>query len=442
MEKYHRNVCFEPTDKVFQKYLNDGIITLDDVMNSNKEDIMEKILKRVHHSAITETKDGRYATFVPDETKPHGRRQVRKKSKEELYRFLIGFYGFQGDVKKGHMSFGKLFEEWISYKRRFVGVRNRRRALSPSTIRRYERDFAAYINGTTLCDMKICRITTPSLMIMLTDIIKTNDMTERCAGNMLGYIRQSFEYAYRSEYISKDPYAVIDRNILLSMCRYVPPKRDEERVLTKSGLAALFEKTIEHEKKYPDYMPNYGVELAIHTGMRVGEIAALHWEDVNDKVIHVDYSEHRLDYIDKKSEIVIDEPKNCKHRAIPQTEETRDLFRRIKERNHLNEEGFVFADKDGKRCTAHTITCAAYRRGEEAGLGKTSIHEIRRTISSMLNEVLPQTVVASILGHTPEVNETHYNYSTAEYNEKVRALNEVSTIVNKDFDKKNARKAP
>lgn len=48
-------------------------------------------------------------------------------------------------------------------------------------------------------------------------------------------------------------------------------------------------------------MPDYAIELALLTGMRVGEIAALHWSDIDNKHIHVDFSEHRIDYKDRPS---------------------------------------------------------------------------------------------------------------------------------------------
>lgn len=54
-------------------------------------------------------------------------------------------------------------------------------------------------------------------------------------------------------------------------------------------------------RSYAYYMPDYAIELALLTGMRVGEIAALHWSDIDNKHIHVDFSEHRIDYKDRPS---------------------------------------------------------------------------------------------------------------------------------------------
>ena len=171
-------------------------------------------------------------------------------------------------------------------------------------------------------------------------------------------------------------------------------------------------------------MPNYCVELAMYTGMRVGEIAALHWSDVRDR-LYIDYSEHRLDYKDRPSEIIISEPKNKKHRAIPITDEMRDLFDRVRALNAKSDEDFIFVRPDGSRYTGHDIGCAVSRRAKEAGINGTSIHEIRRTVSSLLNTRLSQKDVADMLGHSEHVNERFYNYSTAETGEKIDALRDV-----------------
>ena len=40
--------------------------------------------------------------------------------------------------------------------------------------------------------------------------------------------------------------------------------------------------------KHPLYIPTYAVALATFTGMRVGELAALRWEDISEETIIID----------------------------------------------------------------------------------------------------------------------------------------------------------
>ncbi|MBO6147446.1 MAG: site-specific integrase [Lachnospiraceae bacterium] len=414
-------------DSILSFYVNCGIISLSNVRDLDSEALMKEILKEVHHYKITKTKDGRWSTYIPDRTKPHGRRHIKKKTRTDLYKFLLAYYKISSGASI--MTFAELYAEWVNYKRKFVGASNKKRSLSPSTIRRYERDYDNYIKGTELDKMLICEVTAPKLELMLTDIIQKHDLAERCAGNVLGYVRQAFAYARRSRYITDDPAELVDRLLLLSTCKYTPPKPDSERVLTTKELKMLYDAVIVQQKRHPKYMPNYAIELAILTGMRVGEISALHWSDIDEDCIHVDYSEHRLDYSDKPSEIVIGEPKNGKHRVIPLTDEIRALLDKVRQTGIYDPDGFVFSRENGKRYTGHDISCAVDRRANEAGIRKTSIHGIRRTISFLLNTVLPQKVVAEMLGHSEKVNEEHYNYSMAENAEKKRACEEVFSKV-------------
>ena len=107
----------------------------------------------------------------------------------------------------------------------------------------------------------------------------------------------------------------------------------------------------------------------------------------------------------------------------------RALLDKVRQTGIYDPDGFVFSREDGTRHTSHNISCAVDRRAAEAGIKKTSIHGIRRTISSLLNTVLPQKAVAEMLGHSEKVNEEHYNYSMAENAEKKRALENVFSKV-------------
>lgn len=382
---------------------------------------MNKLIGQYHKYKITKTTDNKWTTYVEDKTRPHGRRLIKKTKESDLYAFLLSYYDIAG-LSKGGITFEDLFNEWTSYKKNFVNVRNTLHGISPSTIRRYERDYDKYIANAKLARAKLSDITSPSLEVMLSSIIRSNDLTEKCAKNVLSCVRQAFSYARRSGYITKDPFEYVDIKMLLSNCRMATIKQD--RILTKSEMERLYKVVRKKEKLYPYYMPNYAIELSMYTGMRVGEISALHWSDVKG-VIHIDYSEHRLDYKDGPSKLIISEPKNRKHRVFPISREIEDLFDRVRALGATSDEDFIFVRPDGRRYTGHDIGCAVSRRAKEAGIDNTSIHEIRRTVSSLLNTRLPRRDVADMLGHSENVNERFYDYSTAREDEKIDALKDV-----------------
>ncbi len=414
----------EKLSRLFAFYLNNGIIDLDSLAEYSKEESMSKILEKVHKYKIYVHSDGRYVTYVPDPSKKDGRRQVRKKTKEDLNEFLLEFYTMECNTTS--MTFQALFKEWVEYKKNFCMVKNIHKGISPSTIRRYQRDYNNYIDGSDLALLKITSVTPIKLETILGDIVESNEMIESCASNVIGYVRQAFSYARRAGYIKEDPCQFMDRRLILSRSCMKKPQNDSDRVLTIAELVALRSSVKEHEKRHPGYMPDYAIELATMTGMRVGEIAALEWKAVDDGYIHVDQSEHRLDYEDRKSELIIGEPKNQKHRMIPLTDEMRELFSRVKSLGFEGE--FVFTKEDGTRCTGHDIGCAIDRRASEAVIKKTSIHGVRRTVSSILRTKLPARVVANMLGHLEQTNENHYNYDFYEDDEKIEALSSISRL--------------
>ncbi len=424
--KYQKNTVPDLSlDSLFKKCLARGILSIDDVMNSSKEDIMKSIVDSVHKYAIQRLSDGRYYTYVPDEKKPNGRRQVRKKSKAELYMFLVSFYGLT-ETLQARKTYGELFSEWVEYKKRFIGAPNSKKGLSASTIRRYQRDYDAYIKGTKLDETTLDSVTAIGIENFFLDSISAHQMSDRCAGNLFGYMNQSFDFAVRSGYMTSNPMVLADRQLLLSRCAPPPISNNSERVLTVEQMTDLRKEVLKHESENPGYLPDYAIELAMLTGMRLGELAALQWKSIDDRFIHIDYSEHRLDYVDRKSEIVVGEPKNRKHRLIPLTKDIRKLFERIKNAAPYDEDGFVFTDYKGCRSTARSIADALNRRARAIGMKHVSIHRIRRTVSSLLNQTLPQRDVAELLGHTERVNEMHYHYSTADVQEKVRAMDHLS----------------
>ena len=418
-------------NSLLKYWLECGILQIDDVMGSDKETIMKTVLEGIHPYKIYRGTDGRWVTYVSDPTKPAGRRDVKRKSLSDMYKFLVKFYGIENAENKGkELTFEALYMEWIEYKKQFISASNSKKSISPSTVRRYERDFENFIEGTRFAKTAISDISTIELERFILNTIQKHEMSDRCAGNLFGYINQAFTYAKRSRYIRENPMELIDRNLMLSKCSVKPVKADADRILTTKELVALKDAIHLHESKKPEYMPDYAIEMAMLTGMRVGELAALKWNCVDDDYIHIDYSEHRLDYKDKPSELIVGEPKNRKHRKIPLTNDMHLLFGRIKSLSFTEKAEFVFSDKYGERHTAQEIGLAAIRRCREAGIEKGTIHRIRRTVSSILNQKLPQKVVAEMLGHTETVNEMYYNYSIAEISEKTNALSQLSDIIN------------
>lgn len=334
---------------------------------------------------------------------------VAKSSEEKIKEAFIEYQKENSlESQKNKMTFGDLYQEWLDYKKEQVGLNEGQ--LSPSTYRRYQRDYERYIKGTSFDHLLISTITPIDIEKFLKSIVTTHNLGGRSLTNIMGYLRSNMMYACKRELLKTNPCLFVELAPIKGFCK-TSSHKDSDRILSNDDMTKLIATL--HQKQNEDdlYIQNYAIELATMSGMRVGEIAALKWECVKDDVLKIEYSEHRLDFDDKPCEYYIGEPKNRKTREFPMTKAMKELFERIREvhKKYGITSEFVFANKEG-RVNSHTITCAMTRRCMDANIDVKSIHAIRRTISSHLRTILPIASVANLLGHLEETNEKHYNY--------------------------------
>ena len=428
---------------ILQNFLDRNIITLGDVMGLKEEALMENILTKIHKYKITKGKgkDQRFVTSIPDPTKPRGTKQVRANSLSEMYAILIEFYGVQENKV---LTIEQLFYEWIEFKKLFVGKKNK--SLSSDTIDRYKKDFNKHVLCTSFKNEPITSITPTKLIQFFTTMIEKDcdediskfGMYESCFKNLYGYFNGMFELALDNDYISKNPCKKSIKELLIAQCTPNKTKVDEDRILTAENVIALKKAVYTHLSSYPYYMPDYAVLLALLTGMRVGELAALRWSDIANGYINIDFAERRIVLDDGSKTLIIGEPKNKKHRKFPLSAEIEKLLNTIRSLN-INSK-FIFARETGERYTAHDIACATQRRGNEAGINNVTIHRIRRTVSSTLNTIMEQQTVANLLGHLESTNQRFYNYDTTDYNDKIVALSAfVSKMEGREGNKKRTK---
>lgn len=137
--------------------------------------------------------------------------------------------------------------------------------------------------------------------------------------------------------------------------------------------------------------------LALRTGMRLGELFGLQWEDIDfqRKVITV-----------QRSIVcgIVGTPKNGKTRHIPFTDEVgRILFERRKAH------GLLFHRPDGSPLSHHMAYDALHRACDRAGLRRVSWHVLRHTFASQLAcEGVPIPAIKELLGHSSIVMTMRY----------------------------------
>ena len=112
-------------------------------------------------------------------------------------------------------------------------------------------------------------------------------------------------------------------------------------------------------------------------------------------------------------------------RVYPVDEQISALFKRI--RDIQEEHGilceWIFTDGNGGYVHAGNITSYMTRLCRECGLTGGGVTKLRKTTSSDLQTSgIPKAVVASMLGHTIEVNEKYYTYDTSNMEQKQKII--------------------
>lgn len=164
------------------------------------------------------------------------------------------------------------------------------------------------------------------------------------------------------------------------------------------------------QKKLLDYLrgnftfKNMGIYICLNTGMRIGEICALRWEDidVNDGVIRVRHTLQRI-YIledDKKhTELILDTPKTSNSlRDIPMSSELLKLMKPISK--VVNQDYFVVSN-DINPIEPRTYRNYFKNLCKELDLPEIKFHGLRHTFATRLIESKSDyKTVSVILGHS------------------------------------------
>ncbi|WP_348921157.1 tyrosine-type recombinase/integrase [Enterococcus rotai] len=160
------------------------------------------------------------------------------------------------------------------------------------------------------------------------------------------------------------------------------------------------------------------VVLALETGMRIGEISALKWEDIDfdQQVIHVCRTKQRIfDYANSasKTKLIETVPKTQRsRRIIPLTPCLKEQL--ILAKNQANSSYVV--ENHGKSIEPRTICYRFERIKEKVGLQNFGFHALRHTFATRCVELgISINTISTLLGHASiKMTLDTYTYSFLE----------------------------
>lgn len=372
----------------------------------------EEVLKK-HPYKIWQGKDGIWRTYLPDDKK--GRVLKTRTSERKLKDFLVEYY----NEADSHV-FKERYDVWIE--------RQRACGISNNTINRYKTDYKRFFQGEEIESMQVKEIDADFIECFFARRIRETDIPYRSILSIFGYMNGVFEKSLRDRIIKENPCRFVDTRIFKRCCTDTKKRNNANRLLSADEMRRLMDTLRETIESTPDYIQQYAILLAVYTGMRVGELAAITWDCVSfkDKYILVDKSEK---YDKEEKEYFIDKTKNGKIRYVPMSEPAASVLkdiRKIQMKNGWVSE-YVFSNAEGQLHARQLSECMR-RRSRMAGIGEKSIHAIRRTFNSQMRcNGVSSTVAAAILGHSERVNENNYTYDVTQMEYKLGIVNMVAS---------------
>jgi integrase len=275
-------------------------------------------------------------------------------------------------------TFGDACVEWLRYIEH-----DQQRA--PSTIA----DYRNVVNGSLFPefgrDTAIEKITTERIERWRERLLDDGELSRRTVQKMLVLLHGVMKRAKRRKWISSNPAEDVER---------VTVKRSGDfNVLSPVEVAAVARAT-ENEQDAAIFT------VAAFTGLRLGELRALRWRDVDfaKNTVHV-----RGNYMHGQK----GRPKSGKVRSVPLIDQAARALDRISGREHFTEpDDLVFCSLTGEHLNDAPIRAAFYDALDAAELGDRRtkddpivFHDLRHTFGTLAVEAWPLHDVQAYMGH-------------------------------------------
>ena len=435
------------TKNLLREFLNHGMINIDTLqsqLNTMKQEILENHKERMW-TGTSQSKGKTYEywyTYLPDLHCKRGKRLIKRSTKEKLEEAIIQFYladeskqqkpttvkqekskDTNTTHKKTGYSFKTAFENWIEFKKLLV---------SDNTIVKYKADYRRFFEGTAFEVTDVNKLTSEVILSFLATTVKKKKLTYKALSALCSYIHNTLISAKTHKCLIDNPWDTVQMQLPLvkKLCKdsYNLPK---DRTLSPEEIRALSEQLhICHTKK-PTFITPYAIDLAFLTGMRVGELCALRWSDIEDGVLVVRSSEKMHRPENKPKYRTVETTKTGKERKIPITQAIDKLLKQVGRASlgYNRDKEFIFVNKDG-RINTTSISSLLIRLCKRAGIERKSIHDIRRTVNSQLRMAGANVfMAASLMGHSERVNQNHYTYDISQLEQKKQLLELVNDVM-------------
>ncbi len=396
----------------------------------------KKTRKRGHgEGSIYQRKDGRWTAQITTGYDPKTGKQIRRtvygrtrqevneKMTEILRSIQLGTY-----VAPNKLTFGEWLDIWLE---EYVKPHVR-----PSTYDNYGRWIRNHVKKD-LGNIELIKLQTNQIQRFYNQKLKEKKLngregtlSTRSVRYMHTLIHDCLEQAVKEGKIYRNP------------AKATKPPKVEKREVSYLSTDQInnFLKQIADDPWYIAFL------VALGTGLRVGELAALRWEnvDLEKGIIKVKEAVYRVKNDDKraaekKTKLIFQPPKTEKgRRVVPLPENIRIELKRHRKAQAqtklllgamYKDEGFVFAWEDGRMVTPDYLSKRFLKLIRDAGYEGIHFHSLRHSYASALLKAGEHPkVVQELLGHST-ITVTLDTYSHVEPELKKRAAEKINDFL-------------
>ncbi|HEX3325870.1 MAG TPA: site-specific integrase, partial [Actinomycetota bacterium] len=133
--------------------------------------------------------------------------------------------------------------------------------------------------------------------------------------------------------------------------------------------------------------------VAAFTGLRLGELRALRWEDIDfaNRIVHL---RHSFTYGNEGT------PKSGKVRSVPLVDQAAKVLDGLSRREHFTDpDDHVFVNETGGVVDDSQLRRRYYDALERAGLKRMTFHSLRHVFGTIAVQAFPLTDVKAYMGH-------------------------------------------
>lgn len=339
-----------------------------------------------------------------------------KKEAEKALAELVNQIENNEFIEDKKITIGEFVNEWFEI---------HCRKLTPKTQDSYTKMINAYILPY-LADIELANLK-PLTIAKFYNVLKEKNISNTTLNYVHRLLREIYNFAVKWQYISKSPFENVEA-----------PRKDKKEMKVW---------TLEEVKKaeilFKDTPIFLHVMLALYTGMRLGEVCGLKWDDIDfkNKLCAV----RRVAENIKGGLVIKDKPKTDKSlRVITLTDNLVELLKEEKIRQKENRlkagpnynaqyEGFISVWEDGKFKTPDYVSKKFSKiLSRQNEIKKIRFHDLRHTHATLLLQSgVNMKVISDRLGHS-QISITMDLYSHVNLDMQREAIEKLEQRLAKD----------